>query len=325
MDLTSRTRDLREKAARTSSAASKEPSYAGSRFSEVWSAVTSDPYEELPQHIVGPRDVLSFRALKRIYRSARRTLQSREDLLPPFEKLVHPVGICLRGTWRITEPTRYTGYFRQGSEGLLIARASDNMGENRPSRLRFVGLAGKLYPTRDPRHAEPLQTANFVMNENLIGSHTKHFVDATLTTDLLPFHMHDDLAIKQALGFLVACVFAAADRVTDATQSLIRQLYPIAELGEPQPSSAVAPAVMRFVSSPLNRRVDTPDLREELQMEHHPDGLRYEIQVADRRSYWYPRGFSRIGEVHFTEATTSCSCDHRLHFRHAPYRRGNAS
>ena len=32
-----------------------------------------------------------------------------------------------------------------------------------------------------------------------------------------------------------------------------------------------------------------------------------------------------IGEVHFTESAASCTCDHRLHFRHAPYRhRGNS-
>jgi hypothetical protein len=101
---------------------------------------------------------------------------------------------------------------------------------------------------------------------------------------------------------------------------MIRQLYPIAELGESHPSAAVTPAVMRFVSSQQNRRVDTPELREELQMKHHPDGIRYEIHVSDRRSYLYPQGFVRIGEVHFTESAASCTCDHRLHFRHAPYR-----
>lgn len=319
MDLTPRARELRGME-RAASNGAEEPPYAGSRFSDVWEAVTSDAYEQLPQRIVGVRDVLSLRTLRGIYRSAQRTLRSREDLLPPFQKLVHPVGICLRGTWRITERTHYTGYFRQGSEGLLIARASDNMGENRPDRLRFLGLAGKLYPTRDPAHDEPLRPADFVMNENLIGSHTRHFVDATLATDLLPFSMHDDVALKLALGLLVAFVFAAADRVTNVTQSLIRQLYPIAELGESHPSSAVAPAVMRFVSSPRNRRVDTPELREELQMKYHPHGVRYEIQVSDRRSYLYPQGFVRIGEAHFTESARSCTCDHRLHFRHAPYR-----
>lgn len=308
----------------SASACGPQP-YAGSRFSEVWSAVTSDPYEQLPQRNIGPRDVLHWGALRRIYRSAQRTLHARDDLLPPFQKLVHPVGICLRGTWRITERTRYTGYFRQGSEGLLIARASDNMGESRPSRLRFLGLAGKLYPTLDPNHASPLHPANFVMNENLIGSHAEHFVDATLATDLLPIQMHADLAPQLAIGLVVGAIFALADRVTDATQSLIRQLYPIAELAEPQPASAIAPAVMRFVGSPQNRRIDTPELREELRMEHHPDGIRYEIQVADRRSYFHPHGFVRIGEAHFTESSTSCTCDHRLHFRHAPYRRDHAS
>lgn len=263
--------------------------------------------------------MLNFASLRRIYRSARRTLHTSDDLLPPFDKLVHPVGICLRGTWRITEHTRYTGYFRQGSEGLLIARASDNMGENRPGRLRFMGLAGKLYPTSDPHHVEPLCTANFVMNENLVGTHTPHFVDARLATDLLPLGIRLDG--KVAMGALSAALFAVADRATHLTQGMMRQLYPIAMLGERAPEQAVAPVVMRFVGAASNRRVDTPELREELSMAHHPEGIRYAIEVADGRAYLKPQRFERIGEVHFTESVASWSGDHRLHFQHPPFLR----
>lgn len=323
MDLAAITRELREGTRRKRVRSDEDPSkpYEGSRFAEVWNAVRSDPYAELPQKIIDARQVFSLETLVGIYRSAQRTLSSHADLLPPFQKLVHPVGICLRGTWRITERTPYSGFFRQGSEGLLIARASDNMGESRPGRLRFLGLAGKLYPTNDPDHATSLRPANFVMNENLIGSHTAHFVDATLATDLLPFRLHYDTRIKLALGALVATTFALADRATNFRQSLIRQLYPIAELAEQNAATTRAPVVMRFVGCPGNRRVDTSELREELHMKHHPDGIRYEIQVSDQRNYLLRREYARIGEVHFTESVSSCTCDHRLHFRHPPHRR----
>jgi hypothetical protein len=297
--------------------------YAGSRFAEVWRTVAAAPYGALPDRRLGLRDLPRLIA-KGIYAAARRTLTTREDLLPPFEKLVHPSGICLRGTWHITEPTSYTGLFATGSAGLIIARASDALGEHRAGKLRFLGLAGKLYDTTDPDHPEPRASANFVMLENLAGTHTEHFVEATLSTDLLPMRPHVGAALDLPLVAIVGPAFAAADRARQPTQPAIRQLYPIAELGDVVAGASRAPVVMRLVPSPRNRRVQTADLREELQMHHHPDGIRYDIEVADRRSYVLPRGFRRIGELHFTDSVASYSGDHRLHFAHAPYRHSRA-
>ena len=294
--------------------------YAGSRFSEVWATVATDPYPALPDARLRSRDALRM-LYENLYRAARRTLETREDLLPAFDKLVHPAGICLAGSWRITEPTAYTGLFRTGTHALLIARASDAMGEQRPHKLRFMGLAGKLYPTSDPGHQAPLPTANFFMLENLGGSHTSHFVDATLTTDLLPVRPHAGLLAKTLLGAVAVPAFMLADRALSPTRPMIRQLYPLAELGEPAPERAHAPVVMRLVGAAGNRRVDTPDLREELAMAHHPAGLRFVIQVADRRAASLTGAFRSIGEVHFTESVASHAGDHRLHFHHARYRR----
>jgi hypothetical protein len=298
----------------------QRPPYVGSRFSEVWAAVNSDPYRMLPQRIVRLRDVLRPRTLVQIYASSRRTLRERNDLLPPFDKPVHPIGVCLRGRWRITEPSSYTGYFRHGSEGLLIARASDNMGETRAGRLRFLALAGKLYPTSDPDHVEPLRPANFVMNENLVGSHTEHYVDASLSTDLLPFRSHLDPRLKLPAGLLVACTFALADRATHITQSLRRQLYPIAQLGQPDGAAYSAPIALRLVPSAENRHVSSPDFREELLHAQRPNGIRYTIEVTDDQTYLRPRRYHPLGEIHFEEAVASFTGDHRLHFHHAQYR-----
>jgi len=297
--------------------------YVGSRFSEVWRAVTADPYDALPERRIVASSVLTL-LRKNVYADARRTLEVRDDLLPQFDKLVHPVGICLRGHWRITEHTPYTGLFATGSEGLLIARASDALGEHRAGKLRFMGLAGKLYPTRDPDHPTPLKTASFFVLENLAGTHTPHFVDATLSSDLVPIMPHPGVLAKLPVGVVAGAAFALADRARTPAQPAIRQLYPIAELGEPEREGCRAPVVMRLIGSSLNRRIDTPDLREELTMVHHPDGLRFALQVADRRSYLYPSGFRQIGEVVFTESVASYSGDHRLHFWHPPYERGRA-
>ncbi len=320
MNTAKSTEAMRSKRAHFSNDAAMHSEYAGSRFGEVWSTIASDPYDLLPEQRIGFSTLVEF-ARKSLYRSARRTLSTRHDLLPDFDKLVHPIGICLRGTWKITEPTPYTGYFGTGAQGLLIARASDNMGETRPGRLRFLGLAGKLYPTCNPRHAQPLRTANFLANENLIGSHTSHFAHASFSNDLLPFSMHADPRVEVPLGLLVAIVFAAAERATGhPPRPLSRPVYRIAELGEERPEHAMGPEVIRLVGSPDNRRVNTPDFREELDMAYHPDGIRFEIQVSDQRSYVFERSFRRIGEIHFTDSIASYSGDHRLHFAHAPTR-----
>jgi hypothetical protein len=300
-------------------AAAQTSAYLGSRFSEVWRAVAADPYDALPDRRLRLSAVRTLIA-KNIYSAARRTLETRKDLLPDFDKLVHPAGICLRGTWTIDEDTPYTGLFKGGSRGLIIARASDAMGEFRSGKLRFMGLAGKLYATTDPEHAEPLPTGNFFVLENLSGSHTRHFVDARLSTDLLPIFPHAGVVAKAPIGALAAPAFVLADRALLPIQSMIRQLYPIAELNETDREDARAPLVMRMAALPSSRRVETPDLRCELDLQYHPEGLRFDLEVSDHRSFFYASGFRRIGQIHFTESVASYSGDHRLHFAHPPYR-----
>src|SRR4051794_34237717 len=99
------------------------PPYAGTRFADVWAEVTSTPYASLPHTSVS---VTRFFGLGVSYlkNAAIRTINDQNDLLPHFDKLVHPNGVCLAGTWNITEPNEYSGYFTEGSRGLLIARAS---------------------------------------------------------------------------------------------------------------------------------------------------------------------------------------------------------
>ncbi|MDB4987763.1 MAG: hypothetical protein JWN04_2941 [Myxococcaceae bacterium] len=293
--------------------------YQGSRFADVWRAVAADPYDALPDRRLRLSSLRAF-VTDDIYKASRRTLSSREDLMPPFEKLVHPAGICLRGSWSIDETTPYSGLFKTGSRGLIIARASDALGETRPGKLRFMGLAGKLYPTSDPDHATPLPTANFFTLENLSGSHTRHFVEARLANDLLPIRPHAGILAKAHLGAFAGPAFSLADRALSPLQPMIRQLYPIAELGETDREDAVSPVVLQLAALPKSRRVETSDLRQELDLRYHPDGLRFEIRVADQRSYLFAPRSRRIGEIHFTESVASYSGDHRLHFAHPPYR-----
>jgi hypothetical protein len=292
----------------------REPT-EGSRFAEVWAAVTRDPYGELPQRRLRWRDLAGSFA-SRLLRDGERTLRDEADLLPEFDKLVHPVGIALRGVWHVTEDTPYTGYFRKDSMALMIARASDAVGETRRGKLRFMGLAGKLWPTLDEQRLA--RTANFFTLENLGGSHSKWFAHAAYTNDLLQFMPRPGMVAKGPLGVAAAGAFALAERTLDLSQPAIRQLYPIAELGNTGP--AHAPRFLRLVGDAANRRYRSPDLRIELANAIQPHGLRFRIEIADESSRLVPHAWRAIGSVVFTEAVASHGADHRLHFTHPKFR-----
>jgi hypothetical protein len=286
------------------------------RFADVWDTLCETTYDVLPEQRVGLAQLP--RLLGGLYGAARRTLHDPRALRPHFDKLVHPLGVCLRGAFRITRPTPYDGYFAEGSEALVIARASDAVGEDRPGRLRFLGMAGKLFPTTDPHHTEPLPTADFFALENLAGSHTRYFAHASFTNDILLAVPHLGALAKGPLAAVAGVAFAAAERTFDTSRAAIRQLYPIAELGG-QPG-ARAPRFLRLTPEMANPYIDNADLRLELVEAIAARPIRYHIELADG-SRFTPKAFRRVGELELSDAVISDAGDHRLHFRHPPYRR----
>lgn len=294
-------------------------SYRGSRFADVWGTVRSDPHAVLPHYRV---TLASFfdGIVNRLLVDSQRTISDRSDLLPPFQKRLHPIGVCLSGRWRITEANPYTGYFQKGSEALIIARASTALGEERRGEARSFGLAGKLFPTTDPDHSKPLQTANFFLIENLAGTYTPHFLDAEQTSDILFIAPRPGALFRGPLGAVALHAFATADETLDLTRPFVRQLYPVAELGQVAGAKQHAPRYLKVVGSPTTPRVDELDYREELDMDHYEDGIHFDIYVADRGIRGGPKDWKYLGDIHFTESVASDSCDHRLHFAHPPWR-----
>src|SRR5437879_5351903 len=67
--------------------------------------------------------------------------------------------------------------------------------------------------------------------------------------DIIHVTLTPEAFLNTPVGAVVAQAFATADRTLDVTQTLIRQLYPIAELGEADPSNAVAPPWMMITGS----------------------------------------------------------------------------
>ena len=88
----------------------ESPKPVANRVKSIWSEVTSDLYETLPQNEVsysklfdGARDL--------IFENAQRTLSEHADIIAPFDKLAHPNGVCIRGLWEINNSNIYSGYF----------------------------------------------------------------------------------------------------------------------------------------------------------------------------------------------------------------------
>jgi hypothetical protein len=293
-----------------------DPSYNGSSFDAVWAQVASDSYPSLPHYEV---TLGSFYGFFRDYilENSRRTLSDSSDLLPWFKKLVHPNGVCLAGTWNITVPTPYTGAFRPGSR-LFIARASTALTRTERGDYRAFGFAGKVFPTLDPSAVVP--TANFFTIEDLGGTLRDHFLDALDTNDIIHISTTSELFFNSAIGLAVGAAFKTADHAVDSAQTLIRQLYPLAESGEADPSQAKAPTWLKIVGSPDVPRVDAADFRDELRLRNYPDGLRFDIYIADQGTRQGDKNWYQIGYIDVSADAVSDSCDHRLHFHHPPFR-----
>lgn len=322
-------------------------SYHGSRYAEVRDAVFANPYQavwdstgHLPTYPVTLKSTLwgalSFGRNFRFLQASARTIDSHADLRwgpdgKGYRRIVHPNGICLAGVWSITEETDYSGYFRQGSHALVIARYSVCCGETRRGHSRSLAMVAKLYPTMDPNHQTPLETASLITQQDLGGSDDAYINDVELR------NAPDTTIWRRGTGvpaFVVTgLVFNRVDR-----EPSIRQLYEIAELGKPATEPTRAPAFVRLLVSANQPRIEGAELdfRDEI-MQHLFDRgeptpkrqLTFDVEVTDdgepsgvaalRR--WTFRGWRRIGTLTFDDAVVSYNGDFVVHFHHPTWRK----
>jgi len=79
---------------------------------------------------------------------------------------------------------------------------------------------GKLFPTTDENHSQPLRTANFITQEDLGGSNTPYINDVVCRNapDVTPWRR----GLGTPILLLTGLLFKLADR-----EPAIRQLYPM--------------------------------------------------------------------------------------------------
>lgn len=288
----------------TSAQADIRDEYTGSTFNDVWKQVISDPYEN-------PNYDISFSSLSKwfenkIKESAERTLSDRSDILPEFRKLAHPNGICLAGTWNITESNPFGGYFQKGSEALIIARASTAMSGTKKGEYRAMGLAGKVFPTLN--ETETVKPASFFLVDDLGGTKAAHWTDVELTNE--PKVSKTVEIVKNLFYALkLAATFGKAD-----SNPGMRQVYEISELGVDNVKKVKTPKWMMIKTAP-GQTVNKADFRDELNLDNRGGKLILEIHVAAA-----DKKFKKIGNILFTESVVSNSCDRRLHFPHPKWR-----
>jgi hypothetical protein len=327
----------------------EDRTYRGSRFSEVRDALFANPYQKVwgtPGEPPLPvYDVTLFGVLRGIvpfgppyfFRQAvARAVDSRADLRwgtdgKGFRRIIHPNGICLIGAWEIsTEQTPYSGYFRAGSRALVIGRYSTCCRETRRGHERSLSLVGKLFPTIDREHDEPLRTASFITQEDLGGNLTDYINDAELR------NAPNTTSWRRGFGAPILLVESILFNRTDKEPTQ-RQLYQIAELGKPDAEPTRAPAFMRLLVDAEQPRIpgEALDFRDEVMAQIYDRGdptpkrsLTFHIEVTDEGSTHGPAFFQRrrfgtwrrIGSVVFSEAVVSYNGDFVIHFNHPTWR-----
>lgn len=322
--------------------------FKGSRFSAVREAIFANPYQKLwggAGEAPFVREKSTFGGIIygllrlgvpwRLLAAARRALASEADLRwgpdrKGYRRLLHPNGICMTGMWEITEDTPYTGYFAKGSRGLAIVRYSTCCTETRRGYTRSLSMVGRIYPTTDRHHPEPLPTANFITQEDIGGDSSVSINDAILRN--APNTTVSRRGLDAPILLFSGLAFNRAE-----TKPTIRQVYQIAEIGKPAGVPTRAPEFMQLSVAPGQPVIagDALDFRDEVMAHIYDRGdpepkrkLVFRIETSDTgRTHGLPirerrdiTGWKAIGTMTFDEAVASYNGDHVIHFNHPPWR-----
>jgi len=325
----------------------EDRAYQGSRFAEVRDAIFANPYQavwgDTNQRLPVYKATLSSflrgalpLGKRYLFRQAvERAVDSHADLRwgaerKGFRRLLHPNGVCLTGRWEITAATEYSGYFQKGSEALLVGRYSTCCTEARRGHARSLALVGKLFPTTDANHAEPLKTASFFTQQDIGGDHTEHINDAELR------NAPDVTGTRRGLGIPILLITGLVFQIVDKEPGQ-RQLYQIAELGKPEGEPTRCPKFMRLLVADEQPRIagEGLDFRDEVMAQIFDRGeatpkrtLTFNIEVTNDSSKHGPGLFQRfkfsnwqrIGKLTFDNAVVSYNGDFVIHFNHPTWR-----
>ncbi|MEA2328145.1 MAG: hypothetical protein QOE68_3104 [Thermoanaerobaculia bacterium] len=321
---------------------------AGSRFSVVRDAVFANPYQKVwgtKGNGLFERFPVTFAPLIKgllpgggsweFLAAAKRILASDSDLRwgadgKGFRRLLHANGICMTGMWEVTEETPYSGYFKKGSRGLIIARYSTCCTETRRGNMRSLSMIGRIYPTTDPSHPEPLPTASFITQEDIGGENTPYINDAKLR------NAPNTTVTRRGSGMPILLLTGMVLNIAEKKPT-IRQVYQIAELGKPPSEPTRSPEFMQLTVAPGQPAIPGNDLdfRDEIMahiydpgdsvpkrklvfnIETSDTGTTHGLPIKERRDI---TNWKKIGTMTFDAAVVSFNADHVFHVNHPAWR-----
>lgn len=328
--------------------ADDKPVVAGSRFSVVRDAVFANPYQKVwgtKGNAPLERFPVTFMPLIKgmlaggrtwqFLSAAKRVIASDSDLRwgpdgKGYRRLLHSNGICMTGLWEVTEDTLYTGYFRKGSRGLIIARYSTCCTETRRGNTRSLSMIGRIYSTTDPNHPEPVPTASFITQEDIGGEDTPNINDAKLR------NAPNTTVTRRGSGMQILILSGVVFKMADK-QPTIRQVYQIAELGKPPAEPTRAPEFMQLTVASGQPVIpgDDLDFRDEIvahiydpgdptpkrklvfDVETSDTGTTHGLPIKERRDI---TNWKKIGTMTFDAAVVSFNGDHVFHVNHPAWR-----
>lgn len=328
--------------------ANDKPVVAGSRFSTVRDAVFANPYQKVwgaQANAPLERFPVTFMPLIKgllpggrtwqFLAAAKRVLASDSDLRwgpdgMGYRRLLHPNAICMTGLWEVTADTPYTGYFREGSRGLIITRYSTCCTETRRGHTRSLSMIGRIYPTTDPNHPECLPTACFITQEDIGGEDTPNINSAKLRN--APNTTVTRRGGGMPILLLSGLVFNLAEK-----RPTIRQVYQIAELGKPPAEPTRAPEFMQLTVAAGQPVIpgDDLDFRDEIMAHIYDPGdptpkrkLVFDVETSDTgTTHGLPikerrdiTNWKKIGTMTFDAAVVSFNGDHVFHVNHPAWR-----
>lgn len=305
-------------------------------YQTVWGATGEPPFTRFPVTFGSVLyGLLAFGKTWAFLDAAKRVVASNADLRwgpdrQGYRRILHPNGIGLTGMWEITEETPYSGYFRKGSRGLMIGRYSTCCVETRRGYTRSLALVGRVYPTVDPQHPEPLPTACFITQEDIGGENSRSINEAVLR------NAPNTTAIRRGSALPVLLVTGLVFNLADK-QNSIRQVYPLAELGKANGEQTRAPEFMQLTVPPEQPMIpgEALDFRDEVMAQIYDRGdpvpkrkLVFRIETSDQgvtrglalKQRREIAGWRQIGTITFDAAVASFNADRVVHFNHPPWR-----
>lgn len=346
-----------------------DTAYQGSSFNTVWDIVSVGEYTKLPQVEVTPESLKRRKLLTDLssrngfLRASSRTLDVPHDYATnDWDRYVHPNGICVAGHWSIdkqetngaTQPENLSGFFAQGSKGLIIGRISTEGTSVSNQETKSLSLVGKIFPTLDKN--QTVKTANFITQDYLGGRSPSEGIDGVLTVADVSMRNAPDVSVLKRIesgGHAGLLSFIATKKVFEHVdlETTVRQLYQISEAGLKPGVKGVAPKYLQiryagqrpeFANDPI-----LDDFR--LWVKHHIQNYKpliFDISVSNKGTIkkiaqsdetgtslpgnqqkklkavavqgleWSPP----IGKLVFDQVIASTGCDHRIHFQHPPWR-----